>query len=78
MQAAIRLPDLGVAAAILSVWYAEPGEFLHQGDRVAEVLLGSATFDVSSPASGWLTERCARLNERLGPGALLGMIEVLE
>ncbi len=78
MQTAILLPDLGISPAILSVWYAEPGEFVQEGDRVAEVLLGSATFDVSAPASGWLSERCARVNQRLTTGDLLGVLEVLE
>jgi pyruvate/2-oxoglutarate dehydrogenase complex dihydrolipoamide acyltransferase (E2) component len=78
MQTPIRLPDLGVAPVTLSVWYAELGEFVHKGDRVVEVLLGSATFDVSAPASGWLSECCARINERVGPGTVLGMLEVLE
>jgi len=78
MQAAILLPDLGISPAILSVWYAEPGEFVQQGDRVAEVLLGAATFDVSAPATGWLSERCVRVNQRVNTGEPLGMLEVLE
>jgi pyruvate/2-oxoglutarate dehydrogenase complex dihydrolipoamide acyltransferase (E2) component len=78
MQAAILLPDLGIYPAILSAWYAEPGEFVREGDRVAEVLLGSATFDVSAPASGWLSERCAHVNQSLSVGQVLGTLEVLE
>jgi pyruvate/2-oxoglutarate dehydrogenase complex dihydrolipoamide acyltransferase (E2) component len=78
MQAVILLPDLGISPAILSVWYAEPGEFVHEGDRVAEVLLGSATFDISAPASGWLSERCVRVNQRLTTGEMLGVLEVLD
>jgi pyruvate/2-oxoglutarate dehydrogenase complex dihydrolipoamide acyltransferase (E2) component len=76
MQATILLPELGVATVILSVWYAEQGEFVHEGERVAEVLLGSATFDVSAPVSGWLSERRAQPNERLTTGDVLGILEV--
>jgi hypothetical protein len=63
---------------ILSVGYAEPGEFVHAGVRVAEVLLGSATFDVSAPVSGWLSVRCARTNQKLMTGEVLGVLDVME
>jgi pyruvate/2-oxoglutarate dehydrogenase complex dihydrolipoamide acyltransferase (E2) component len=75
MQTAILLPDLGMFPAILSVWYAERGEFVNEGDLVAEVLVGSATFDVSAPVSGWLSERLARVNQHLSAGQTLAMLE---
>ena len=46
----ITLPDLGVARAALSLWYVHPGDRVYEGDRVAEVLIPGATFDVPAPA----------------------------
>jgi pyruvate/2-oxoglutarate dehydrogenase complex dihydrolipoamide acyltransferase (E2) component len=74
MQTAILLPDLGISPAILSVWYAERGEFVQEGDRVAEILVGGATFDVSAPSSGWLSERLAFVNQQLSAGEALGLL----
>ena len=45
MQVEIRLPELGAAPAVLSVWFAEEGERVYEGDRVIEVLVDGATFD---------------------------------
>ena len=36
MQAPILLPELGAAPAVLSVWFAEPGETVFEGDRLVE------------------------------------------
>src|SRR5262245_23376836 len=50
----IILPELGAAPVWLSVWFADLGDAVYEGDRLVEVLVGGATFDVSAPASGWL------------------------
>ena len=75
-KAAIVLPDVGAAPVVLSAWFADPGDLVFEGDRLVEVLVGAATFDVSSPATGRLAERQARRNERLIPGQVLGFVEV--
>jgi pyruvate/2-oxoglutarate dehydrogenase complex dihydrolipoamide acyltransferase (E2) component len=75
---AIVLPDVGAAPVILSAWFADPGDAVFEGDRLVEVLVGAATFDVSSPATGRLAERQARRNERLMPGQVLGFVEADE
>ncbi len=74
MHTAIILPDLGSATVLLSVWFAEPGELVYEGDRLVEVLLGGATFDVAAPATGRLVERRARPNDALAAGQVLGFI----
>ena len=45
---AIILPDMGAAPVVLSSWFADPGDAVFEGDRLVEVLVGGATFDVSS------------------------------
>lgn len=73
--AEIALPDLGSDRAIFSLWYVRPGDRVFEGDRVAEVLIPGATFDVAAPASGVLAERLALPNDLLVPGQVLGLIQ---
>jgi pyruvate/2-oxoglutarate dehydrogenase complex dihydrolipoamide acyltransferase (E2) component len=75
MQAPIILPELGAAPVVLSVWFADPGELVFEGDRLVEVLVGGATFDVPSPATGHLAVRLALPNDPLAPGQVLGVVE---
>jgi pyruvate/2-oxoglutarate dehydrogenase complex dihydrolipoamide acyltransferase (E2) component len=78
MRKPILLPELGAAPATLSVWFAEPGETVFEGDRLVEVLVGGATFDVSAPATGQLAEKCVLPDETLAAGQVLGLVEVEE
>lgn len=71
----ITLPDLGSPRAVLSLWYVRPGDRVYEGDRVAEVLIPGATFDVPSPATGMLRERLALANDPVTAGQLLGVIQ---
>jgi pyruvate/2-oxoglutarate dehydrogenase complex dihydrolipoamide acyltransferase (E2) component len=75
MQAPILLPELGAAPVVLSVWFADPGEFVYEGDRLVEVLVAGATFDVPAQATGRLIEKRALPNDRLTTGQVLGMVE---
>jgi pyruvate/2-oxoglutarate dehydrogenase complex dihydrolipoamide acyltransferase (E2) component len=70
----IILPDLGVPSVRLSVWFAEPGDPVYEGDRLVEVRVGGATFDVSAPATGWLAERRALPPDELKPRQILGVV----
>jgi pyruvate/2-oxoglutarate dehydrogenase complex dihydrolipoamide acyltransferase (E2) component len=72
---AITLPDLGTERAAFSLWYVRPGDRVFEGDRVAEVLIPGATFDVPAPANGVLAERLALPNDPLTAGQVLGLIE---
>ena len=74
MRKPVLMPDLG-APATLSVWFASPGDAVYAGDRLVEVLVGGATFDVSSPVSGRLAEKSAWPDDALTPGQVLGVIE---
>ena len=71
----ITLPELGSPRPVLSLWYVGPGERVYEGDRVAEVLIPGATFDVAAPATGIVVERLARPNDPLAVGQVLGTID---
>ncbi len=76
MRTEILLPELGAAPAVVSVWFADPGEAVYEGDRLVEILVGGATFDVSSPATGRLIGKMALPNDPVLPGQVLGIVEV--
>jgi pyruvate/2-oxoglutarate dehydrogenase complex dihydrolipoamide acyltransferase (E2) component len=69
------MPDLGVMPVRLSVWFADPGDPVYAGDRLVEVLVNGATFDVSAPATGYLVEKWAWPGDELIPGQPLGVVE---
>jgi 2-oxoglutarate dehydrogenase E2 component (dihydrolipoamide succinyltransferase) len=72
----IVTPDLGCTNVVVSVWYVKPGETVYAGDRLVELLAGSATFDVSAEDNGKLAECSARPGDVLTPGQVLGKIDV--
>lgn len=78
MRKEIVLPELGAAPVSLSVWFADLGDPVFEGDRLVEVLVGGASFDVSAPATGRLAEKRALPNDPLKPGQVLGVLEVDE
>ncbi len=75
MRTPIVLPDLGAAPVRLSVWFSTPGDVVFEGDRLVEVVIAGATFDVSAPATGRLVERHAWPRDLLMPGQVLGVME---
>jgi pyruvate/2-oxoglutarate dehydrogenase complex dihydrolipoamide acyltransferase (E2) component len=75
MRKPIVAPDLGCKAVALSVWYVKPGETVRAGDRVVELLLGSATFDLTSDSAGTLVEQSAWTEDMVAPGQVLGYLD---
>jgi pyruvate/2-oxoglutarate dehydrogenase complex dihydrolipoamide acyltransferase (E2) component len=75
MRSPILMPDVGGAMPALNLWFAQPGDRVYSGDRLVELLLDGATFDVSSPVDGRLAEKTARPGEHLIPGQILGWID---
>lgn len=71
----IKLPDLGTPEATVSVWYAGVGERVFEGDRVIEVLIRGATFDVPAPVTGLLRGRHALPGDVVKTGRVLGIID---
>ncbi|HJT77595.1 MAG TPA: biotin/lipoyl-containing protein [Gemmataceae bacterium] len=78
MHVPILLPELGAAPAVLSVWFADVGESVFEGDRLVEVLVGGATFDVAAPATGRVVEKRALMNDPVAPGQVLGLVETTD
>ena len=75
------LPDLGTGPdtpIVVSYWFAARGEEVWEGDRLVEVLVGPATFDVPAPATGRLVKICVREDDQVLPGARLGHVAVLD
>ena len=75
MRTEIILPELGAGPVTLSVWFADLGDPVYEGDRLVEVLAGGATFDVAAPATGRLAEKRALPDDPLSPGQVLGAVE---
>lgn len=75
LRTPIALPELGTSRVTFSLWYVRPGDRVFEGDRVAEVLIPGATFDVAAPANGTLIERVVFSTDLLAPGQVLGWLE---
>ena len=71
------LPDLGIddQPITVSLWLAEPGRRVAEGDPVLEVLAGPATVDLAAPADGILVEALVSEDDRLSVGQRLAVIE---
>ena len=72
----IVAPDLGCPNVVVSVWYVKPGERVYAGDRLVELLAGSATFDVTSENEGTLAEHCVWPGDVLTPMQVLGQLDL--
>jgi pyruvate/2-oxoglutarate dehydrogenase complex dihydrolipoamide acyltransferase (E2) component len=68
------LPDLGMPDVEVGVWYAQPGDHVYHGDRLVEIIVAGATFDVTAPVTGMLVERLVMPRDRITPGATLGAV----
>src|SRR5436190_4777326 len=78
---AVILPDLGTSPdepIVISHWFAGRGDEVYEGDRLVEVLVGPATFDVPAPTTGRLAEIRGEEDDRVEPGAVLGLVAVTE
>ncbi len=78
---AVVLPDLGTGPdipIIVSHWFASRGDEVWEGDRLVEVLVGPATFDVPATTTGRLAEIRLFEDDVLRPGSVLGMVAVID
>jgi pyruvate/2-oxoglutarate dehydrogenase complex dihydrolipoamide acyltransferase (E2) component len=69
------VPELGSDRATFSLWHVRVGDRVTEGDRVAEVLIPGAVFDVSAPATGVCAERVVQPGDALAVGQVLGEIQ---
>ncbi len=75
--AAVILPDLGTGPdvpIVVSYWFAAHGDRVWEGERLVEVLVGPATFDVPSPATGRLARIHRLEDDRVEAGSVLGLV----
>ena len=70
----IAVPDLGAPRLTFSLWHVRVGDRVTEGDRVAEVLIPGAVFDVPAPANGTLAERSTHTGDPLTPGQMIGVV----
>src|SRR5438552_15712069 len=75
MRRPIVVPELGEAEPILNLWLAGVGEHVYAGDRLVELLVDEATFDVAAPVSGKLVEQAGRPGHHVHAGQILGHVE---
>ncbi|MBN9118019.1 MAG: lipoyl domain-containing protein [Planctomycetes bacterium] len=71
----ITVPELGSDRATFSLWHVRAGDRVTEGDRIAELLIPGAVFDVSAPATGVLAARTAQPNDPLAAGQVIGEIQ---
>jgi len=79
--AAVILPDLGTGPdvpIVVSHWFVGRGDRVWEGERLVEVLVGPATFDVASPVSGRLAEIRGLEDDRVESGSVLGLVATTE
>jgi pyruvate/2-oxoglutarate dehydrogenase complex dihydrolipoamide acyltransferase (E2) component len=74
MRTQIVLPDVGAEPVVLSAWLADAGEEVYEGDRLVEVLVNGATFDVPAPATGRLIEKMVHPDQPITVGQVLGYV----
>ena len=76
----LTLPDLGAGdmPVTVSLWLVEVGDEVSEGDRLLEVLFGSASVDLPAPVSGILVETLVDEDDVLTIGQALGTIACVE
>ena len=72
------MPDLelGELPVTASVWLAELGREVIEGDRLLEINAGELTVDLPAPATGILVQRCVAEDDPVRTGQVLGYIAV--
>jgi pyruvate/2-oxoglutarate dehydrogenase complex dihydrolipoamide acyltransferase (E2) component len=78
MRSPLHVPELRAGKVRLSLWFAQVGETLRRGERLVELVVDGATFEVTAPVDGTLVERHARVDEVLRTGQLLGVLETTD
>ncbi len=81
MRVEVVVPELGLgpeAGLVVSMWFAELGEEVLEGDRLVELLAGAFTFDVQAPVTGRLVQINYYEDDPVRCGEVLGVIESFE
>ncbi len=72
----LTLPDLGLGEVpvLLTVWHVQRGQQVTMGDRLVEVVAGSASIDLPAPISGVVVELLADEDEQIHVGQALARL----
>lgn len=68
------VPDSPTAIRVCQ-WLCGPGQYVREGQRVIELIIGPMTYLVHAPCDGRLTRRCVADGAPVRAGTLLGVIE---
>ncbi len=73
MRVSLLLPDLGAGDEPIRVsgWLVDRGDFVIEGDRVAEVMISGVTFDVEANRSGQVIEISKSVDATVSSGEVL-------
>lgn len=71
----IAVPELGASSIRFSLWHVAVGDAVVEGDRVAELVIPGAVFDVSAPVSGTLVERTAQPGDTVVVHQVIGTLQ---
>jgi pyruvate/2-oxoglutarate dehydrogenase complex dihydrolipoamide acyltransferase (E2) component len=76
MPISVLAPDLGdgVTHAMIGCWYANVGQLVEKDEPLVDVVTDKAAFEVTSPATGVLTEICFAVDEEFETGSILARI----
>lgn len=81
MRIEICVPDFGFPTPEpirLSLWYAEEGDLLAEGDRLAELVVPGGTVDVDAPVDGMLVQRLAAPEQSLCVGQKIAIMQTFD
>ncbi len=70
----IAVPELGSSSIRFSLWHVAVGDAVVEGDRVAELVIPGAVFDVSAPVSGTLVARAAQPGDTVVVRQVIGTL----
>jgi len=65
----------GNKKGVLVHWYKKDGEFVKEGEEIAELMLEKLTLTVKSPATGKL-KIIVKENEEISEGKTIGIVEI--
>lgn len=77
MPVPIQLPEIGAGDQTIrvSTWFVTIGDTVLEGDRLVEVAIPGATFDVSAPCAGEVVSIATQEGTVITAGEMLGTIE---
>ena len=72
----IRMPkiDANVEEASVGSWLKEEGEWIEEGDKLAEVITDKANFELESNSSGYLREKLTPPKSVVPVGYVIGLL----